>query len=172
MPLCFGSYDFEWDSTPAVWPHNGTYSIVIKDNHYQTYLYCGANDPVCQLLPDGPYLITQLNPDMQVEWQFQNTNTQSCHRNTDGSVSCSTDHPNSFEWCINMPDVDSNGNVLVNSEDGNLYAIPQGRTGTFTTSSSHLFLNLAIGAAYTPLSIGSDGRIYTQNDGHLCAVGN
>jgi hypothetical protein len=167
-----GTYDFGWDSTPAVWQHNGTYSIVIKDNHYRTFLYCGANDPVCQLLPDGPYLITQLDPNMQVEWQFQNTNTQSCHRNSDGSVSCTSDHPNSFEWCINMPAVDSNGSVFVNSEDGNLYVIPQGHTGTFTTAQSHLFLNLAIGAAYTPLSIGPDGRIYTQNDGHLFVVGN
>jgi hypothetical protein len=34
-----------------------------------------------------------------------------------------------------------------------------------------LFLNLAIGAAYTPLSIGLDGKIYTQNDGELFVVG-
>jgi hypothetical protein len=32
-------------------------------------------------------------------------------------------------------------------------------------------LNLAIGAAYTPLSIGSDGKIYTQNDGELFVAG-
>jgi len=36
----------------------------------------------------------------------------------------------------------------------------------------NLFLNLAIGAAYTPLSIGPDGKLYTQNDGHLFVVGN
>jgi len=35
-----------------------------------------------------------------------------------------------------------------------------------------LFLNLAIGAAYTPLSIGPDGKIYTQNDGRLFVAGN
>ena len=34
------------------------------------------------------------------------------------------------------------------------------------------FLKLAIGAAYTPLSIGADGRVYTQNDGHLFVLGN
>jgi hypothetical protein len=27
-------FDFGWDSTPAVFSHDGTYSIVIKDNHY------------------------------------------------------------------------------------------------------------------------------------------
>jgi hypothetical protein len=27
-------------------------------------------------------------------------------------------------------------------------------------------------AAYTPLSIGQDGKIHTQNDGHLIVVGN
>jgi hypothetical protein len=35
-----------------------------------------------------------------------------------------------------------------------------------------LFLNLALGAAYTPVSIGGDGKLYTQNNGHLFAVGN
>lgn len=34
-----------------------------------------------------------------------------------------------------------------------------------------LFLNLAIGAAYTPLSIDPDGRIYTQNDDQLFVAG-
>jgi len=34
-----GAYDFGWDSTPAVYPHDGTYSIVIKDNHYPGGLY-------------------------------------------------------------------------------------------------------------------------------------
>jgi hypothetical protein len=37
---------------------------------------------------------------------------------------------------------------------------------------SQLFLNLAIGAAYTPISIGGDGKIYAQNDGHLFVIGN
>jgi hypothetical protein len=68
--------------------------------------------------------------------------------------------------------VDSNGNVYANSEDGNLYVIPQGHSGVFSTASSVKFLNLALGAAYTPLSIGPDGRLYTQNAGHLFAVGN
>jgi hypothetical protein len=30
---------------------------------------------------------------------------------------------------------------------------------------------LAIGAAYTPSSIGPDGTIYTQNDGVMFAIG-
>jgi hypothetical protein len=168
-----GAYDFGWDTTPAVWQHNGTYSIVIKDNHYETHgLYCSANSTICQPLPDGPYYITQLSPTLQVEWKFQSTNTQSCHRNADGSLTCVSDHPNGFEWCINMPAVDSAGNVYANSEDGNLYVIPQGQTGVFSTPASHLFLNLAVGAAYTPLSIGADGKLYTQNDGHLFVAGN
>jgi ABC-type enterochelin transport system substrate-binding protein len=47
-----------------------------------------------------------------------------------------------------------------------------GGTGIFTQPQSSSFLNLALGAAYTPLSIGPDGRLYTQNNGHLFAVGN
>lgn len=31
---------------------------------------------------------------------------------------------------------------------------------------------LAIGAAYTPMTIGPDGKIYTQNFGHLFVGGN
>lgn len=168
-----GSYDFGWDITPAVWQHNGTYSIILKDNFYETGAYCSSStNPICAPVADGPYYITQLSPTLQIEWQFQSTNSQSCHRNADGSLSCVSDHPNGFEWCINMPAIDSSGNVFANSEDGNLYVIPQGHTGVFSTPASHLFLNLAIGAAYTPLSLGPDGRLYTQNDGHLFVVGN
>jgi len=47
-----------------------------------------------------------------------------------------------------------------------VYAIAQG--GTLL---GHIFLNQAIGAAYTPLSLGPDGTIYTENDGILLAVG-
>ena len=56
--------------------------------------------------------------------------------------------------------------VFVNSEDGHLYAINQG--GTLR---ERIFLQLALGAAYTPLSLGVDGRIYTQNAGRLFVVG-
>ena len=34
-----------------------------------------------------------------------------------------------------------------------------------------IFLNQALGAAYTPLSLGPDGKIYTENDGILFTVG-
>ena len=33
------------------------------------------------------------------------------------------------------------------------------------------FLSNAAGAAYTPLALGADGLIYTENDGHLFVVG-
>jgi hypothetical protein len=71
-----------------------------------------------------------------------------------------------------MPAVDMNGTVYVNSEDGNIYEIPQGQSGDFTVPQGNLFLNLALGAAYTPLAIGPDGRSYTQNNGHMFVVGN
>lgn len=154
------TFDFGWDSTPAVYSHGGTYSIVIKDNHYQASAYCfRQGDPVCSPRADGPYYITQLDANLNVEWQFQSTTIDA-------------NHPNGYEWCVNAPAIDSNGVVYANSEDGNVYAIPQGHTGVFTTPQQKMFLRQAIGAAYTPLSIGADGKLYVQNDGHLFVVGN
>jgi outer membrane protein assembly factor BamB len=49
--------------------------------------------------------------------------------------------------------LDANGVVYANSEDGNLYTINQG--GTLRSS---IFVDLALGAAYTPLAIGPEGR--------------
>lgn len=168
-----GAYDFGWDSTPAVYPHDGTFSVVIKDNHYNAAAYCSfANNPICTTPPAGPYYITQLDSNLVPEWSFQNTNTNSCTRNPDGTVTCVSDHPNGFEWCTNAPVVDSNGVVYANSEDGNLYTIPQGHSGIFTTPQAMFFTQLALGAAYTPLSIGPDGKIYTENDGQMFVVGN
>lgn len=154
------AFTFGWDSTPAAYPHGGTYSIVIKDNHYPSAAYCSfQNNPVCTATPPGPYYVSQVDANMNIEWSFQSTTVDA-------------DHPNGYEWCINMPAVDMNGNVYVNSEDGNIYELPQGNSGVFTTPTGSMFLNLALGAAYTPLSVGSDGRLYTQNNGHLFAVGN
>ena len=73
---------------------------------------------------------------------------------------------------MNAPVIDQNGVVYANSEDGNMYSIPQGHTGIFTAPKEHLFTNLSIGAAYTPLSVGPDGKLYVQNDGHVFVVGN
>ena len=47
----------------------------------------------------------------------------------------------------------------------------RGTRGVFTAPAQSLFLILAIGAAYTPLSLQYNGRVLTQNDGHLFVVG-
>jgi hypothetical protein len=44
--------------------------------------------------------------------------------------------------------------------------------GVSAGSKQKMFLKQAIGAAYTPLSIGADGKLYVQNAGHLLVVGN
>jgi len=201
-------YDFGWDSTPAVWQHGGTFSVVIKDNHYdeEEGFYCNnfqGNPEVANIVcdcdqchepvgvPAGPFYITQLsgtqterfctsngcggNNHMVAEWKFHSTNTMSCHGD-EQPQHCVSDHPNGFEWCINAPAVDGNGTVYNNSEDGRLYALPQGHTGTWHDGSpgpqaTHFFTNLALGAAYTPLAIDAQGRIFTQNDGHLFVIG-
>ena len=82
-------------------------------------------------------------------------------------MTCQSDHPRGFEWCVNAPAVDAHGVTFANSEDGHLFAInPDG------TLKKIIFQQLAIGAAYTPASLGADGKIYSQNDGHLYVVGN
>jgi hypothetical protein len=170
------SFIFGWDITPGIYSHGGTYSLVTKDNHYGGVgSYCN-DDTVCP--PDRTasnpgypeeYFITQLSPELTVEWRYKNTNTFACTRQPDGSVTCDdgTANPNSFEWCVNAMAIDANGVVYANSEDGNLFAINQGGT-----LKQKIFQQLAIGAAYTPASIGGDGKLYSQNDGHLYVVGN
>jgi hypothetical protein len=125
------SFDFGWDDTPAVYVHNGTYSVITKNNYYST---------------SGPYYITQLNADLVPEWSYQSTDN--------------------FEWCVNAPAVDGNGTVYADSEDGSLFAIKQGGK-----LKGQIFLQAAVGAAYTPASIGRDGKIYTLNNGDMFVVG-
>jgi outer membrane protein assembly factor BamB len=166
------SYPFGWDVTPAVYVHDNTYSLVTKDNHYGGLgSYCDSG-PLCAprnaSSPAGPeaYFITQLSSTLQPEWRFQSTNTRSCHRAPSGALRCVSDHPEGFEWCINAPAVDSAGTVYATSEDGYLYAIAQGGG-----LGGQVFLRLAIGGAYTPLALDRLGRIFTQNDGVVFAIG-
>jgi outer membrane protein assembly factor BamB len=170
-----GAYSFGWDSTPAIYTHDATYSIILKDNEYgggpQFGSYCDT-DAICPPRNNGPFFITQLDANLNVEWKFKNTNTQSCTRNPDGSLTCVPNNSGNqwvnigFEWCINAPVVDANGVVYANSEDGNLYAINQG--GTLR---QNIFLDQALGAPYTPLAIAPDGRIYAENRGILFVIG-
>ena len=167
------AFGFGWDITPGIYSHGGHYSIVTKNNHYSGVgSYCD-DETLCPSdrtasNPASPeeYFISQLNPDMHIEWSFKNSNTLSCTRNPDGTITCVSDHPNGFEWCVNAPAIDSNGVVYANSEDGNLFAITQGGI-----LKQKIFQQLALGAAYTPASLGGDGKIYSQNAGHLFVVG-
>jgi hypothetical protein len=87
-----GIYSFGWDSTPAVYLHDGTYSIVIKDNHYASPAYCfDPNNPVCSSISAGPFYITQLDPNLNVEWQFQSTTIDVDHPNGRVVRECSGD---------------------------------------------------------------------------------
>jgi hypothetical protein len=148
------TYDFGWDITPAFFEHDGTYSILIKDNHYSS--------------PDGVayYDVSSLDADLVPLWSFRATNTESCVRQPGGEIVCVDDHPEGFEWCVNQPALDAAGVAYLNGEDGVLYAFD--RDGHVL---SEIFLDTALGAAYTPLSIGPDGVVYTQNNGVLFAVG-
>jgi hypothetical protein len=147
-----GTYDFGWDVTPAVYRHDGTYSIVTKDNFYR----------------DQQYYISQLDSHLHREWSFKATNQDSCHRDPNGQVACANDgeHPTGFEWCVNAPAVDPEGNVYANSEDGWVYKIRQGGHLVDRT-----FLLQSLGAAYTPISIDRHGRLFSLNGGDLFVIG-
>ncbi len=168
------AYRFGWDITPAIYRHDGTYSVLQKDNQYgeigsycDDETFCPADRTAFNPSFPEAYYITRLNSNLQVDWRWQNTNTLSCSRDDHGHITCVSDHPVGFEWCVNGPTVDRNGNVYNNSEDGNVYVIrPNG------TLRERLFLDQALGAAYTPLSIDEDGKVLAQNNGHLFVVGN
>jgi hypothetical protein len=147
------SYNFGWDTTPAIYPNNGTYSVILKDNHYNSGSYC-QNSTWCPPAPPGPYYITQLDSNLIPQWQFQDT-------------TITHQHPNGYEWCVNAAAVDANGVVYADNEDGYLYAIQQGGTTV-----QKIFLERAISAGYTPTSLGGDGTIYGENAGHFIAIGN
>ncbi|HYM62169.1 MAG TPA: hypothetical protein VEZ11_14905 [Thermoanaerobaculia bacterium] len=169
-----GAYRFGWDETPGIWSHGFSYSVVMKDNQYgDTGSYCN-DDTICP--PDRTatnpaypeaYFVTQLDKNLHIEWRFQNTNTLSCTRDDHGNITCVSDHPFGFEWCVNAFIIDSSGTVYANSEDGNLFAIKQGGV-----LKKEIFQQLALGAAYTPTSMGIDGKVYSQNAGHLFVAGN
>ncbi len=171
------AYEFGWDTTPAFYAHNGTFSVITKDNHYGGDSAFMSTKDRNEVMPEYPeqYRITQLSPNLTVEWAYIADNRFTCHRDASGNVSCTDDpalsmegkaHPVGFEWCVNAPAVDNKGTVFVNSEDGWLYAINQG--GTLRDK---LFQQNTIGAAYTPASLGTDGKIYSQNSGHLFVIG-
>jgi hypothetical protein len=152
-----GTYTFGWDTTPAIYTHDGSYSIVMKDNHYNS---------------SGPFNVTQLSKDLVPEWSYQNPSTQACVRRTDGVLVCSDTSPDGethaggFEWCVNAPAVDAQGNVFANAEDGFVYQIGQGGV-----LKSQTFLNQALGAAYTPISFDKGGRIFALNNGEMTVLG-
>ncbi|HEX2688148.1 MAG TPA: hypothetical protein VHN14_16075 [Kofleriaceae bacterium] len=133
------------------------YKIVLKDNHY------GTDQDGVDL---GPFYITELDASLNMVWKFQSTNTKSCVRQPDGSMSCTDDHPHGFEWCINAAAVDRDGTVYANSEDGNAYAITA--DGKLRDS---FFLEQSLGAAYTPIALDHTGRVFALNNGHLTILG-
>ena len=115
-----GAYLFGWDVTPGIVSNgdddHGSYSVVTKDNHYGNVgSYCNddtfcppdrtANDPT---YPEQ-YFITQLDKNLHKQWSYQNTNTLSCTRDDHGNVTCVSDHPHGFEWCVNAFIVDATG---------------------------------------------------------------
>lgn len=165
--------NFGWDTTPAIFQHGGTYSVIMKENYYdEVGSYC--NDSVAcpndraTVYPNNPprYFLSSFSPNLVKEWSWQNKNTLSCSRDQSGDITCVSDHPFGFEWCANAVAIDKVGRVFGASEDGNIYGVKNGKLV------QKRFLNLSLGAAYTPTAIDSEGRVYGQNLGVLDVLGN
>ena len=165
-----GEYPFGVDETPAIYEHDGTYSVIQQDNHFGGVgSYCN-NPAFCPpertaASPEA-YFITQLSRDLVPEWSYQNTNTQACARNPDNSITCVPSNPASFQFTANAPAVDVFGVVYATSLDGNLYVVNQG--GTLRTSA---FLEETLGAEPTPVSISTSGRVFAENAGMFFVIG-
>ncbi|WP_157410688.1 hypothetical protein [Actinoplanes rectilineatus] len=145
-------FDYGWDITPAVYRHDGTYSMYVKDLNYG----------------EGPHNITRLDANLDKEWSHTSTETRNCERLPDDTVSCVDEgrHPNGFEWCISAPAVDRDGTVYGLSSDGHFYVVDKrGR------QLEKVFLSKTIASAYTPVTLDPRGRIYAQNNGELYVLG-
>jgi outer membrane protein assembly factor BamB len=144
------AYRFGWDITPAIYPHDGTYSVVTKENHYsEPGSYCDYPSicPEVRQSDDPPgYFIVQLDSSLHREWIAGN--------------------PNGREWCVNGPAIDNRGVIYVNSEDGFLYAFD----GSGKIRETILLLATG-GQAYTPMAIDDAGRVYAESAGQLFVVG-
>ena len=141
-----GAYAFGWDVTPAIAPHDNSYSVVTKENHYNLGSYCDGCSSIRRTNDPSGFFVTRLNPALRVEWQLRN--------------------PNNLEWCVNGPAIDRDGVAYMNAEDGFLYSInPDG------TLRQAISLTPAIGQAYTPLAIDDRGRVYAEKAGVLFVVG-
>jgi hypothetical protein len=195
-----GAYQAGWDVTPGIWPHDGAYSVLIKENRYgETGSYCN-NPAFCPTDASGriynaAFYVTQISLALRADaladrgdkvltrdWWYKNTNTKACSRDALGNVSCVEDpgHPNSFEFCINGFTIDANGTVYGTAEDGWLYKIQQGgivnaAPGCGTTifgCGGKIFQQLTLGQAYSPTAMDATGRVYSLNAGYLYVSGN
>jgi outer membrane protein assembly factor BamB len=152
------TYPYGWDITPAVIASGQDFEVAMKHNVYGRDMM-GANT--------GPFSMVRLDSSLRLISSVTNTSTDSCLRTPDGNIQCLPNtSPNGFEWCINAPAVDAAGVTYANAEDGFLYAI-----AADSSIRDRLFLDAALGAAYTPLSIDSQGRVYAMNNGRLFVVG-
>ena len=113
--------------------------------HCEVLGFCGQGE--------AQYNLTSLDRDLRPEWTFAETDDQTCERCPGGSLACVPSNT-PFECCVNMIAVRRDGVVCANREDGNLYAVDR-----WGNEVGKVFLELAIGAAYTPLAIADDGRI-------------
>ena len=59
------AYDFGWDITPAIYEHDGAWSVIVKDNFYPIGSYCNVLGHCGQ--GEARYNLTSLGPELRRE---------------------------------------------------------------------------------------------------------
>ncbi len=138
-----GSFDFGWDTTPAVFPDpDGDpthYHLVQKYNRYL----------------DRRYYMVSLDPNtMSIECQWELVGREWCINAPaiDKNGTVYTNGEDGFLYALQGMYPASNGGC--------------------SPTATRIMLDRARDAAYTPLALGPDGTVYTLNNGRMFSVGN
>jgi hypothetical protein len=157
---------FGWDHTASVVPRSmlpsyrgdSAYLLVMKDNSYDG-VGTGDGRHLVSIVDPNATQADRFAPAVTVMKELISVLGPTPDPNTPGGVR---------EWCFNSAVVDvANQSVLMNNEDGHAYRwhLPS------NTLSERISLNNGYLQAYTPTTVGPDGKIYTINNAVLFALG-
>jgi hypothetical protein len=157
---------FGWDNTASIVPramlpqYRGAsdYLLVMKNNSYEG-VGTGDGQHLVSIVDPNASQADRFAPSVTVMQELISVLGPTPDDSVPGGVR---------EWCFNSAVVDAQTqSVLMNNEDGHAYRwhLPS------NTLSQRLSLNNGYLQAYTPTSVGPDGKVYTINHARLFALG-